>query len=76
MTVYAISFRAIVPGGEIVLRHPVPSKSSNMTLLGAENDVLKYHSTSNGLHILFPTSLPFNSLVGKGAWTIKMTKVS
>ena len=48
-----------------------------MTLLGADGMPLDYTVDSDGgIHVNFPTNLPFTKLVGKGAWTIKMTNVT
>ncbi|XP_019856939.1 PREDICTED: alpha-L-fucosidase-like isoform X2 [Amphimedon queenslandica] len=75
--VYAISFRAPTPGGELVLQQPKPSKQTTMTLLGADGITLDFTVDSDGgVHIHFPTNLPFAKLAGKGAWTIKMTNVT
>lgn len=62
-------------GGEIVLKQPSTSQKTTITLLGVEDSTLTFSDKSDGLHISFPTTLPFSSLVGKGAWTIKMTYV-
>ena len=66
-----------IAGGELVLQQPRPSKQTVMTLLGAEGMTLDYTVHSDGgIHVHFPTNLPFAKLVGKGAWTIKMTNVT
>lgn len=62
-------------GGEIVLKQPSTSQKTVITLLGAEDSTLTFSDKSDGLYISFPTTLPFSSLVGKGAWTIKLTYV-
>ena len=44
---------------------------------GAHGMPLDYTVDSDGgVHVNFPTSLPFREFVGKGAWTIRMTNVT
>ncbi|XP_019856944.1 PREDICTED: tissue alpha-L-fucosidase-like isoform X7 [Amphimedon queenslandica] len=75
--VYAISFRAPTPGGKLVLQQPRLTKQTTMTLLGADGITLDFTVDSDGgIHVHFPTNLPFAKLAGKGAWTIKMTNVT
>ena len=48
-----------------------------MTLLGADGITLDFTvDPDGGVHVHFPTNLPFAKLAGKGAWTIKMTNVT
>lgn len=64
-------------GGRIILEKPIPSKKTVMTLLGAPGLNLSFQVDSKGnVHVMFPLNIPFSSLVGKGAWTIKMTYVT
>ena len=77
--IYIVLFKVacFIAGGELVLQQPRPSKQTVMTLLGAEGMTLDYTVHSDGgIHVHFPTNLPFAKLVGKGAWTIKMTNVT
>lgn len=73
VSVYGISFRAPTPGGDLVLKLAIPTDSTVITLLGTGGKELTFHVESDGLHIAFPTSLPFVSLAGMHAWTVKMT---
>lgn len=72
---HVLSLVIIHIGGELFLVQPKPSKQTVMTLLGATGMTLQFEITIDGVHIKFPADLPFASLVGKGAWTIKMTAV-
>ncbi|KAL5470661.1 hypothetical protein EMCRGX_G028663 [Ephydatia muelleri] len=73
LSVYAITFVAPTPGGELVLTQPVPTVSTSVTLLGY-NWILPFTSQSDGVQITFPVDIPFGTL--RYAWTIKMTNVN
>ena len=70
--VYAITFEKLTPGGEVVLKQPKTTPSTQIYLLGFTGSPLSFTVASNGVHVKIPDII-YDEL--KYAWVFKMMGV-
>jgi alpha-L-fucosidase len=76
MTVYAITFSSIVPGGKLPLVSPLASSSTKVSMLGYSGNVTWSPTTPSGLAITVPLDLDRDVFSNKPAVAFKLAPVS